>query len=82
MWPNVWRGQHLIIDKASCWRNVIRCLPLQMTDNNTGKMGDCINTVDGQSPVKNKKTTTTKNNNNLDCNPDLKYCLVCLSPRP
>lgn len=53
MWPNVWRGQHLIIDKASCWRNVIRCLPLQMTDNNTRKMGDCINTVDGQSPVKN-----------------------------
>lgn len=35
MWPNVWRGQHLIIDKASCWRNVIRCLPFQMTDNNT-----------------------------------------------
>lgn len=35
MWPNVWGGQHLIIDKPSCWRNVLRRLILKKTDNDT-----------------------------------------------
>lgn len=75
MRPNVWGGQHLIIDKPSCWRNVIRGLILKRTDNDTGT-AENRNILDADS-VLIYQFTARINNAAFTCSKDDNiYCVV------